>query len=198
MVQLLEQPRLLKRIDVERMADIEAMELVDGILVEKPAMSLEAYWIATRISREIGNQVPESHAYVINEAMIYPFGQDDRNGRRPDCCVLLASKFPNGLPNTNPVVVPDLVVEVLSPSDLVRLVEDRIDRYLRAGVPLLWVVNPELRSVRVLYPDGTARTVAGDTEITGEAVMPMFKCPVSRFFPPRTAAATLSTPTASS
>jgi Uma2 family endonuclease len=179
---LAQQPRLLTRDDVEALPENRGVELVDGVLVEKQPVGLEALWIASEILFLLRSQVPKSFAYIINEAMLYPFG-DNRNGRRPDCCAILATKFPNGLPKNNPIVVPDLVVEVLSPSDLAQEVEDRLHRYLKAGVPLVWLVNPELRTVRIHRPDGTSHTLEADAEITGEGVLPMFKCTIAKFFP---------------
>lgn len=181
-VALAEQSRLLTRDDVESLPENRGVELIDGVLTEKRPMGLEALWIATEIAFLLRSLVPTSFAYIVNEAMLYPFG-DNRNARRPDCCAILASKFAGGLPKNNPVVVPDLVVEVLSPSDLAKEVEDRLHRYLKAGVPLVWLVNPELRTVRIHRPDGTSHTLEGDADITGESVLPMFKCSIAKFFP---------------
>ena len=43
-------------------------------------------------------------------------------------------------------IPPDLVVEVISPNDLAQDLDDRITDYLCAGVPLVWVANPESRT----------------------------------------------------
>lgn len=86
------------------------------------------------------------------------------------------------------VTVSQEKVSRLSPSDLAKEVEDRIHRYLKAGVSLVWLVNPELRTVRTHRPDGTSYTFEGTAEITGEGVLPMFRCSIEKFFPAALAA----------
>ena len=44
-------------------------------------------------------------------------------------------------------IPPDLAVEVVSPNDYAREVEEKVEEYLRAGVKLIWVVYPA-------YPHG--------------------------------------------
>ena len=44
---------------------------------------------------------------------------------------------------------PDLAVEVISPNDLATEIDQKVAEYLGAGVPLVWVVHPEARAVRV-------------------------------------------------
>jgi len=168
--------------------DLRGKEIIDGVVVEKRPMSLEAYGVATEINFAIRSQVDRSVGYVLNEALIYPFDDARRNGRRPDVCFVRADKFPGGLPRHDPEVVPDFVAEVISPTDKIRDVLDRIDGFLSAGVPLVWMVDPVLRRVHVHRPAGPIAVFRGDDEITGEDVMPTFRCPVSRFFPPAPAA----------
>jgi Uma2 family endonuclease len=78
--------------------------------------------------------------------------------------------------------LPRLVVEVLSPSDKKGKVDQRISQYLRRGVPLIWVVDPEVRTVTVLRP-GKDLYVRDDTEeVTGEDVLPDCRYRVAEFF----------------
>lgn len=44
---------------------------------------------------------------------------------------------------------PDLIVEILSPSDRRGAVREKIREYIRAGVPLIWLVDPELQITTV-------------------------------------------------
>jgi Uma2 family endonuclease len=45
--------------------------------------------------------------------------------------------------------LPDLVVEVLSPSDRLGMVMRKVQQYLRAGIAMVWVVDGESRNVTV-------------------------------------------------
>jgi Uma2 family endonuclease len=77
-------------------------------------------------------------------------------------------------------------VEVVSPGDEAYHLDEKVAEYLAAGVPLVWVVWPESRTVLVYRqpssPLGTAsRLTAADT-ISGEDVLPGFSCGVKEFF----------------
>jgi Uma2 family endonuclease len=77
---------------------------------------------------------------------------------------------------------PRLAVEVLSPSDRADRVQRKITDYLRNGVELVWVVDPETRTVTVYRPDNGPRLFQEAEELTGEDVLPGFRCRVSDFF----------------
>lgn len=51
--------------------------------------------------------------------------------------------------------MPDLCVEVISPSDVYSEVDAKIERYLNDGVRLVWVVNPRTSSVQVYHAQST-------------------------------------------
>jgi Uma2 family endonuclease len=78
---------------------------------------------------------------------------------------------------------PDIIGEVLSPNDDAIDVDVKVEEYLRAGVQLVWVVNPETRTVRVHRGDGSAQVFHEADTITGERVLPEFKAVVRDFFP---------------
>ena len=81
-------------------------------------------------------------------------------------------------------IAPDLVVEVLSPHDRAIVVERKIRDYLAAGVRLVWVIVPELRTVRVERADGSVTRLRPDGQLSGEGVVPGFSCRVDDLFPP--------------
>ena len=79
-------------------------------------------------------------------------------------------------------IVPDLAVEVLSPSDSPRHVAQKIGEFLEFGVTLVWLVDPQARTVTVYRSlSQTQQFTAGDT-LSAEPVLPGFGCVVSRFF----------------
>jgi len=56
--------------------------------------------------------------------------------------------------NARPLaLVPDLVIEVVSPNDKVSELDEKIDLYLLDGVRLIWVVDPQRRKATVYAPD---------------------------------------------
>ena len=80
-------------------------------------------------------------------------------------------------------VVPELLVEVVSPNDTVREVEAKVAEYLTGGVSLVWVVKPDSRAVEIWRADGSFTRLAANDTITGEDVLPGFSAPVRSFFP---------------
>jgi Uma2 family endonuclease len=79
-------------------------------------------------------------------------------------------------------VVPDLAVEVVSPNDHYSRVQKKVRHYLARGVRLIWVVDPEDRSVTV-YRSGQQATILGETDtLSGEDVLPGFSCRVADLF----------------
>jgi len=80
-------------------------------------------------------------------------------------------------------IPPDLAVEVVSPNDLVGDLDEKVQEYLRAGVKLIWVVRPKVRTVQVFRADGSERWLREHDEISGEDVMPGFRCQVGSLFP---------------
>ncbi len=78
---------------------------------------------------------------------------------------------------------PDLAVEVISPSDRLTAVRKKVAAYQRAGVRLVWVINPRRHTVAVYHPDDTEPRILGlDDELNGEDVIPGFQLPVRAVF----------------
>jgi Uma2 family endonuclease len=79
--------------------------------------------------------------------------------------------------------VPTLAVEIISPNDVEEEVNAKVDEYLAAGVPLVWVVDPHFRTVRV-YRSGAEPELFNVTqELTGDPHLPGFRTRVAQFFP---------------
>ena len=77
--------------------------------------------------------------------------------------------------------VPILAVEILSPSDTHRGVMEMIDLYLRHGA-IVWIANPELRTVGVHRPGHPPILFNETQELAGDPELPGFCVPVSHFF----------------
>jgi Uma2 family endonuclease len=77
---------------------------------------------------------------------------------------------------------PRLAVEVLSPDDRAGKIMRKVNDYLRTGVALIWVVDPEDRTLTIYRPGQAHIVLTPAQEITGEDVLPGFRCSVSRFF----------------
>ena len=77
---------------------------------------------------------------------------------------------------------PTLAVEVLSPSDQHRDIVEKIELYLAAGVPLVWVIDPDLRVVHVHRPNEEPVSYNIRQQLTAEPHLPGFQIAVADLF----------------
>jgi Uma2 family endonuclease len=172
--------------DLLAMADGERFELVGGELVEKE-MGLLSSIVSGKLYRLLGDFV-ELHGlgWTPNSECGYRcFPWDDRMVRRPDASFIAGARLKAEDLDVGYVgIAPDLAVEVVSSNDLFKEVVEKADEYLRAGVRLIWVVEPFSRMVYVYRTDGTISLLRAGQELDGEEVLPGFRCAVASLFPP--------------
>ena len=77
---------------------------------------------------------------------------------------------------------PDLVVEVLSPDDRKHKVEEKTARWLGSGALVVWLVDPKQRTVDVRFADGRQKQLTVEHELTGDEIIPGFRCRVAEIF----------------
>ena len=77
---------------------------------------------------------------------------------------------------------PDLAVEVLSPSDRIRQVEEKVNGWLEAGARMVWVVSPKLRRVTVYRSLTDILTLTDKDNLDGGDVVPGFQIAISEIF----------------
>jgi Uma2 family endonuclease len=169
--------------------DSNALELVNGVLVEKKVGVLSS------VVEGLIYALILAHAKSSNAGWVWPgtlgykcFPSDADKVRKPDVSFVRANRWSAEFLRVGFMTVrPDLAVEVISPNDLSDEVAEKVDEYAEAGVPLVWVVHPVRRTVHVYRGDGTVTKLQGTAEITGEDVLPGFRCPIAAFFPAETA-----------
>lgn len=123
-----------------------------------------------------------------------PFAQTDtpdwvKGSRTPDVMVYEASRIAEYKAQTPDwkkkpfVLVPDLCVEVISPTDIYLDVDEKVEAYLLDGVRLVWAFNPRKRAITVHGPgiDHIKRLRADDT-LDGGDVLPGFTMKVAEIF----------------
>ena len=161
------------------MPEGDKYELVDGHLVERN-MSRVSSWVGGEASRLIDNFVRERKlGWVWMSNMGYVCFPDAPNKVRfPDVSFVRKERLPDALTTDEDYVYipPDLAVEVVSPNDSAYEVEHKVVEYLSVGVPLVWVIFPESRTAYVYRGDGSVFRLREDDELTGENVLPGFRC----------------------
>jgi Uma2 family endonuclease len=170
--------------EVERASkrDGKRYELIDGRLKEK-VVGTEALFIASRISERLNTALYPNHGFAAVEAMVYCFNRPNQ-GRKPDVVYVRLDRLADRkIPIDDLHVVPDLVVEVLSSGNSGFELEEKLNEYLGAGIPLVWIVNPERRTIRVYRGDGTTRLYRSEDLIEREALLPGFQIVPGDVFP---------------
>ena len=109
--------------------------------------------------------------------------RDPDTVREPDIAFFSAEKIPldADIPGYAEEV-PELVVEVVSPSDRRAAINDKALMWLRYGARLVWVVRPDARAVDV-HREGSPVVALGESDaLDGMDVLPGFSCPVRDIF----------------
>jgi Uma2 family endonuclease len=78
--------------------------------------------------------------------------------------------------------IASLVVEILSPSDTVEEVNEKIAAYRAAGVPHIWVIDPSEQTLVVYRPNQRPALFSSPDEVTAEPELPGFRTPVAKLF----------------
>ena len=81
-----------------------------------------------------------------------------------------------------PPLVPDLVVEVRSPSDRPGAVAEKVDEYLAAGVSMAWVADPIARTLAIHRPEAAAIVLSDLDAVAELPELPGFTCTVAELF----------------
>jgi Uma2 family endonuclease len=160
-------------------------ELVDGELKER-AVSFLATYVAGRILNRLSNYVEAGNlGWVTSEGTSYRCFPDDVDKvRRVDAAFhrLARVSAAQAITEGHFSVVPDLVVEVLSPNDLVYEVRAKLGEWLAAGARLVWLVYPVDQVIQVYKADGAMTELGRNDTLTGVPVLPDFKVIVGELF----------------
>ena len=113
-------------------------------------------------------------------------GRDPDTVREPDIAYFSAEKIALDADIEGFVdVIPDLVVEVRSPSNSYPGLNDKAMMWLGYGVRLVWVAHPDTRSVDVHLAGQMVSTLFDGDTLEGLEVLPGFTCAVSGIFGPK-------------
>ena len=171
--------------DVLRLLDQEKRlcELVHGTLVEKPVGMLESL-VAAALIRIIGNYVESKNLGVVS-APDGPYRLRSGLVRYPDVAFIPWDRLPADLQTLEPIpsIVPALAIEVLSESSTPREIALKRAEYFKAGVRLVWVIEPQTRITEVFTaPDRTDRIVHGGEALHGGDILPGFSLTIDAVF----------------
>jgi Uma2 family endonuclease len=123
-------------------------ELDDGELIE---MTRPAYWH----NEILGNLFFALKAYFrgnpIGQALISEnlYALSSMTRRSPDVAVILGNRR-NELRHAKVIpIIPEIAIEVLSPSETPRMILRKLKQYFEAGVAEVWLIDPETRTAEI-------------------------------------------------
>ncbi|VTU00438.1 Uncharacterized protein OS=Candidatus Entotheonella sp. TSY1 GN=ETSY1_22630 PE=4 SV=1: Uma2 [Gemmataceae bacterium] len=159
-------------------------EVIKGVRVEKSMGLIENLVAANLYSRFAPFCLANNLGWGVFETM---FGfPESGNDRKPDVAFVSFARWPQARPiprvNAWPVV-PELAVEVISPTDKAFDVLDKLAEYFAAGVQQVWHVYSHVEQVFVFRSPTQVRVLTRADELTGDPIIPGFRMPLAELFP---------------
>jgi Uma2 family endonuclease len=163
----------------------KGFELVDGELKELNVSFLSTY-TAGQVYFQLQSHVgPRNLGWVSPEGTSFRcFPDDPDQVRRADTAFHALGRLTHAQAEAEGhcTVVPDLVVEVVSPNDLAYDVEEKRIDWLLAGARLVWEIYPVQQTIYAYRADGTVVLFNRSDTLTAEPVLPEFRVPVADLF----------------
>jgi Uma2 family endonuclease len=160
-------------------------ELVRGEVIELAPPNWEHGEVALSIGSALRIFVRQRGLGTVVVESGYRLESQPDTVRGPDVSFVSRDRVPAGGPvRTFFPGVPDLAVEVVSPSDTAAEIEAKVHDYLRTGVRRVWVAYPNTRRVAVHFPDGSARWYSEDEAIEDPDLLLGFSLSLREIFGP--------------
>ena len=180
-----EQTRMMTRAEFEAFADRpenvdRLLERINGEIIEKVPKQLHAL-VSALLTIALGIYLRDNPiAWIFSEVRVSP-PQDDLNDRIPDIAIVLKEgrTFDPDAPLS---YMPDLAIEVQSPSQSDKFMADKAQYYLANGARMVWLVYPSKRLVEVLTLDDRKLLTEAERLDTGN-ILPGFSLLIKDIFP---------------
>lgn len=171
----------------ENDGDTIKYELVEGKLLAKAKGGVSAAHgeVVATLSEYLRTYTRQKQLGKIYSGASCTLGATDPKASwvEPDVCFVAAGRTPDDFDGPIPVA-PDLIVEVHSPSDTTKGIQNKIETYQNAGVSLIWSVYLLAKYVvvhRLNDPDIKLFNLFNG-ELEGDPVLPGFKLSVKDLF----------------
>ena len=170
--------------EFEAIAGDDRVELIDGVIVPMPPASDWPTSVTATITILLGMHVrPRMLGRVYSAEAGFVLFPDRDTVLAPDVAFVRTERMPQGEARWHfPRLAPDLAVEVLSPSDRAADMQAKVAMYQEAGVPLVWVVDPQAQTVTVLALGQPPRVLSVTDTMDGGDVLPEFHVTIAELF----------------
>jgi len=169
--------------DLAAMGDIGPCELINGRIVPMTPTGDEHGAVEMNIAAELRAFVREHNLGKVRcgEVGIYVRRNPD-SVRAADVLYVSNERYARKGSSAFLDVSPDLVVEILSPSDTWTNVTQKVRDYFAIGVRMVWVVDPTTRSISAYRSPTDIREFTANDTLPGDDILPGFSVPVARLF----------------
>jgi Uma2 family endonuclease len=159
-------------------------ELWEGVLKHVSPSSSKSSIVAVEIASAILTFVKAGRmGYVTGADSGYVLNSNPHTVVATDVGFFRRGRYDGDMPERGFYPMPpDLAVEVISPTDERTDVRQKQELYARSGVPLIWWVDPEARTVTVHQPGHEPRVLNELQTLDGGDVLPGFSLPVEHIF----------------
>jgi Uma2 family endonuclease len=160
-------------------------EVVDGRRVELPPMGAYPTEIASILMRTIGSFASRRELGKVVVEMLFLIDPPTELQRRPDVAFISSARWPRRRPAPQSAawdVVPDLAIEVVSPSDRAEELLAKTLEFFQAGVRAVWIVYPVQRIVHVYESFTSIRVLTRSDELLGGEILPGFVLHLDQLF----------------
>ena len=171
--------------DLLRMSgDGRRYELVEGELIDMAPAGGRHGHVAMQIGWRLAEHVEKNGLGIAFAAETgFLLARNPDTVRAPDAAFISAERLPAGEISANFVeIVPDLIVEVASPGDTSSELQTKTEEWLRYGVRMVWIAYPNSQSIAVYSSLDDSLIFNVGNEISGDPVLPGFRCPVEDIF----------------
>ena len=164
------------------MGDIGPCELIDGRIVPMSPTGGKHGKIESILSLALGlfAQRHKSGSVMSGEVGIYTRRHPDRV--RGADVVFMSNERAATPPEGFLEFAPELVVEIISPSDRWSDMRRKIDEYFAIGIQWVWVIEPEDHAVLVYHSRTDMRELTENDTLVGEGALEGFSLPVASLF----------------
>lgn len=169
--------------ELHAMGDIGPCELVEGRIVHMSPTGMPHGVYEGNLYFALRQFVEEHDLGVVGtgEVGIYTKREPD-TVRGADVVFISHERNEQRSPSGYIDVAPDLVVEIMSPNDRWTDIVEKLREYFAIGVKLVWVANPESRSIFAYRSLTDVHEFAAEDELAGDDVLPEFKVQVAELF----------------
>jgi Uma2 family endonuclease len=165
--------------------DLARCELVRGELIMMSPGRARHAAIAMRIGRSLLDFVQSnSLGEVFDSSAGYLLARNPDTVREPDVSFVCTERMRQQDLDAFLEGAPDLAVEVLSPGNTAAKMREKMTEYFDAGCRVVWIVDPQRRSVTVHRPRSHPVLLTEDDTLTEQELLPGFSLAVREIFPP--------------